>query len=76
MQVADFGLARLTSDNNTHISTRVMGTFGYDQISAGLLLLLCFFLYVAISQSVLTSSMHTEMHFCLHKMHQEVGFSC
>ncbi|XP_039116189.1 proline-rich receptor-like protein kinase PERK1 [Dioscorea cayenensis subsp. rotundata] len=28
-KVADFGLARLTSDNNTHISTRVMGTFGY-----------------------------------------------
>jgi serine/threonine protein kinase len=28
-QVADFGLARLTSDNNTHVSTRVTGTFGY-----------------------------------------------
>ncbi|XP_072964305.1 proline-rich receptor-like protein kinase PERK15 isoform X2 [Typha angustifolia] len=27
--VADFGLAKFTSDNNTHISTRVMGTFGY-----------------------------------------------
>lgn len=27
--VADFGLARLSADNDTHISTRVMGTFGY-----------------------------------------------
>lgn len=28
-QVADFGLAKFSSDNNTHVSTRVMGTFGY-----------------------------------------------
>ncbi|KAJ0989265.1 hypothetical protein J5N97_007621 [Dioscorea zingiberensis] len=28
-KVADFGLAKLASDNNTHVSTRVMGTFGY-----------------------------------------------
>ncbi|KAF3773741.1 Proline-rich receptor-like protein kinase [Nymphaea thermarum] len=28
-QVADFGLAKLSSDNYTHVSTRVMGTFGY-----------------------------------------------
>ncbi|OAY72657.1 Proline-rich receptor-like protein kinase PERK8 [Ananas comosus] len=28
-QVADFGLARLADTNVTHISTRVMGTFGY-----------------------------------------------
>lgn len=28
MQVSDFGLAKLSSDNYTHISTRVMGTFG------------------------------------------------
>lgn len=27
-QVADFGLAKITSDVNTHVSTRVMGTFG------------------------------------------------
>ncbi|CAA2934347.1 proline-rich receptor kinase PERK1 [Olea europaea subsp. europaea] len=27
--VADFGLAKLTAENYTHISTRVMGTFGY-----------------------------------------------
>ncbi|KAF7810891.1 proline-rich receptor-like protein kinase PERK7 [Senna tora] len=28
-KVADFGLARFNKDNNTHVSTRVMGTFGY-----------------------------------------------
>ncbi|KAH7302689.1 hypothetical protein KP509_23G083000 [Ceratopteris richardii] len=28
-QVADFGLAKLTEDFNTHVTTRVMGTFGY-----------------------------------------------
>lgn len=27
-QVADFGLAKLSSDKYTHVSTRVMGTFG------------------------------------------------
>ncbi|XP_075657566.1 proline-rich receptor-like protein kinase PERK13 [Castanea sativa] len=28
-QVADFGLAKLANDTHTHVSTRVMGTFGY-----------------------------------------------
>ncbi|XP_078175137.1 proline-rich receptor-like protein kinase PERK1 isoform X2 [Carex rostrata] len=28
-KVGDFGLARYISDDNTHVSTRVMGTFGY-----------------------------------------------
>ncbi|KAL8542925.1 hypothetical protein ACS0TY_003702 [Phlomoides rotata] len=27
--VADFGLAKLSNDNHTHVSTRIMGTFGY-----------------------------------------------
>ncbi|EFH64711.1 hypothetical protein ARALYDRAFT_475678, partial [Arabidopsis lyrata subsp. lyrata] len=27
--VADFGLAKIASDTNTHVSTRLMGTFGY-----------------------------------------------
>ncbi|KAJ7973866.1 Receptor-like kinase [Quillaja saponaria] len=29
VKVADFGLAKFSSDINTHVSTRVMGTFGY-----------------------------------------------
>uniref|UniRef100_A0A0A0KVW6 non-specific serine/threonine protein kinase n=1 Tax=Cucumis sativus TaxID=3659 RepID=A0A0A0KVW6_CUCSA len=28
-QVADFGLAKLALDSHTHVTTRVMGTFGY-----------------------------------------------
>ncbi|KAJ8530164.1 hypothetical protein K7X08_036999 [Anisodus acutangulus] len=28
-KVADFGLAKLSSDKHTHVSTRIMGTFGY-----------------------------------------------
>ncbi|PIA40560.1 hypothetical protein AQUCO_02500342v1 [Aquilegia coerulea] len=28
-QVADFGMAKLSNDTNTHVFTRVMGTFGY-----------------------------------------------
>lgn len=28
LQVSDFGLAKLALDANTHITTRVMGTFG------------------------------------------------
>lgn len=28
-KVADFGLAKLALDSNTHVTTRVMGTFGY-----------------------------------------------
>ncbi|GFZ18971.1 protein kinase superfamily protein [Actinidia rufa] len=28
-RVADFGLAKLAGDTNTHVTTRVMGTFGY-----------------------------------------------
>nr|XP_016439343.1 PREDICTED: putative proline-rich receptor-like protein kinase PERK6 [Nicotiana tabacum] len=28
-KVADFGLAKLSADNFTHVSTRIMGTFGY-----------------------------------------------
>ena len=31
-QVSDFGLARLTSDTDTHVTTRVMGTFGYLRV--------------------------------------------
>jgi serine/threonine protein kinase len=29
VQVADFGLAKLSNDTHTHVSTRIMGTFGY-----------------------------------------------
>ncbi|PHT78997.1 hypothetical protein T459_17049 [Capsicum annuum] len=29
LKIADFGLARLSYDTDTHVSTRVMGTFGY-----------------------------------------------
>ncbi|TVU35183.1 hypothetical protein EJB05_17060, partial [Eragrostis curvula] len=30
-QVSDFGLARLAADSNTHVTTRVMGTFGSNK---------------------------------------------
>ena len=33
LKVADFGLAKLNQDNYTHVSTRVMGTFGYVKFS-------------------------------------------
>ncbi|KAF1002651.1 hypothetical protein AG4045_002169 [Apium graveolens] len=33
--VADFGLAKLSSDNFTHVSTRVMGTFGIWHFTPG-----------------------------------------
>ena len=29
LQVSDFGLAKLAADMYTHVTTRVMGTFGY-----------------------------------------------
>ncbi|KAK6143461.1 hypothetical protein DH2020_023809 [Rehmannia glutinosa] len=32
-KVADFGLAKLSSDTNTHVSTRIMGTFGSEILS-------------------------------------------
>ncbi|CAN1225178.1 Proline-rich receptor-like protein kinase PERK5 [Linum perenne] len=44
-KVADFGLAKLSTDNHTHVSTRVMGTFGgkltekSDVFSFGVMLL-------------------------------------
>lgn len=44
LQVADFGLAKIASDTDTHISTRVMGTFGQ-----GLLLPLTNFLAYVVS---------------------------
>ncbi|CAK9326350.1 unnamed protein product [Citrullus colocynthis] len=34
-QVADFGLAKLALDSHTHVTTRVMGTFGFMDHSAG-----------------------------------------
>ncbi|KAK7825529.1 proline-rich receptor-like protein kinase perk1 [Quercus suber] len=37
-KVADFGLAKIASDANTHVSTRVMGTFGLYSSSSHMLL--------------------------------------
>ena len=31
-QVSDFGLARLASDTDSQVTTRVMGTFGYLRV--------------------------------------------
>lgn len=39
LQVADFGLAKIASDSDTHVSTRVMGTFGYASF---FLITICF----------------------------------
>lgn len=42
-KVSDFGLARTAVDEeNRHISTRVMGTFGYDLLLLFILFLLLF----------------------------------
>lgn len=31
MQVSDFGLAKFQGESDTHVSTRVVGTFGWDE---------------------------------------------
>lgn len=32
LQVSDFGLAKLAQDAESHITTRVVGTFGYESV--------------------------------------------
>lgn len=84
LQVADFGLAKFASDNNTHVSTRVMGTFGYASF---LRFTLCFGLdssllnkinklflllktYI-LGVSFFIISLCTLMHFLLYLLHLE-----
>jgi hypothetical protein len=52
LQVADFGLAKFTSDTNTHVSTRVMGTFGYVRSFGAILSYLILFRYMYSSISI------------------------
>ena len=48
MQVADFGLAKLSNDTHTHVSTRIMGTFGCVYVYNLLIILLYMGRYLRI----------------------------
>lgn len=40
-KVSDFGLAKLLGSGESHITTRVMGTFGYECFSESILSISC-----------------------------------
>ena len=63
-QVSDFGLAKLALDSNTHVTTRVMGTFGsVNLVSWFVIYLEELNVHVLVHDSVFLVLLHKRYHF-------------